>query len=864
MNGDIQRKLDLIDKQLTGNSIHKQIISSSPLVFLAVGLIIGILIQNTFNLSLSLWLTLLALCAISAILLFVIQTSGRLSSYAPALLSICALFCFICLGSIRLTSYYQPGPQNIRNFVTDEAELATIRGLIVTRPHKENQQWEFARFRYADPASSFYLKITEVKTIDGWAKVSGTVRVQVAEPILDLKAGDYIQAYCWLDRFKQPTNPGQFNIAKYLARKNVFIAASVKSRDGIELLRSAANNNWSAIVTKVKRKARQKATEALLGSPSPESKSEGLLQALLLGYRANISNDVYQAFHKTGLLHFISLSGMHLGIFIGIIWWLGKTAGLLKRGRAIVCIIAIVIFLLVVPPRAPTVRAAIIGFVFCLAYLFRRRFNSLNTLSLAAIILLLIRPTQLFEPGWQLSFACVLGLILLCHRIHFFLYEKITALRQHNKLPTTKPFYRIVARPGPYLLRLFSTGLTAWLSGAGILLYHFYSIHPLTFIWTVAVFPLVAMILIIGYLKIILSFLLPTAAAILGIIVTGLADLLIWMVKLFAHLDISQILIGHVPLEIVILYYTFIIFSFFAYFRWPLIKKVICTAMALAIIVFLGVTKWQRTHRNDLILSCLDVSHGQAILAQLPGKANILFDAGSLHISDVGRRIIAPFLDYIGISKLDAIIISHNDIDHLNGIPELVDHCQVSNIYTNDAFFSQTAQASTTKFLQKRLLAKGHKIQHLSNNLNLRSAANVTILWPAKYVSQNEELSDNDKSLVSLIGFAGRKILLCSDIEKFAQAELLQLYPELKVDVVVVPHHGSTRTTDPDFLPHLNANILIYSCSRTQYDRRPLLVETKHTARRKRNTKSFYTARHGASTVCIDKDGLVKTETFIK
>jgi len=68
-----------------------------------------------------------------------------------------------------------------------------------------------------------------VETINGWVKASGTVRVQVAEPVLDLKAGDYIQAYCWLERFKEPTNPGQFDVSRYLARKNVFIAASVKS-----------------------------------------------------------------------------------------------------------------------------------------------------------------------------------------------------------------------------------------------------------------------------------------------------------------------------------------------------------------------------------------------------------------------------------------------------------------------------------------------------------------------------------------------------------------------------------------------------------------------------------------------------------
>ena len=108
--------------------------------------------------------------------------------------------------------------------------------------------------------------------------------------------------------------------------------------------------------------------------------------------------------------------------------------------------------------------------------------------------------------------------------------------------------------------------------------------------------------------------------------------------------------------------------------------------MSLAIIIFLGVTKWQRTYRNDMVISCLDVGHGQAILAQLPGKANVLFDAGSLYKSDIGRRIVAPFLHYRGINKIDAIIISHNDVDHINGIPEIAEHCEVGGVYANKAF----------------------------------------------------------------------------------------------------------------------------------------------------------------------------------
>jgi competence protein ComEC len=600
----------------------------------------------------------------------------------------------------------------------------------------------------------------------------------------------------------------------------------------------------------------------LLSDLPQEDAGRGLLQALLLGLRRDIGSDTYRAFRKTGLLHFISLSGMHVGILMGIIWWLCKTAGLLKPARAIICIIAIGIFLLIIPPRAPMLRAAIICWVFCVSLLFRRYSNPVNTLSLAAIILLLIRPTQLFEAGWQLSFASVLGIVLFTERIEAFIYEHVTVHFRKEQTSKTRKSFRAARKTGSFLIRLFAVGLAAWLSDAGILLYHFYTITPLASFWTVLVFPLVSAILVLGFLKMILFFLLPTLSSVLGIVVTLLSDAFVWFVKLIAHLDVSQILIGRVPLALVIFYYCVIVIAGFAYFRRPQIKKLIWTIMLLAVIIYLGVVKWQRTHRDNLVLSCLDVGHGQAILARLPGKANILFDAGSLHRSDIGTRIIAPFLDYVGINKIDAIIISHNDIDHINGIPEIAEQCKVGGVYANDAFFDRADTWGTAEFLDDCLTEKGLKIKRLEKDLNLGSSADMKILWPNKQISSNEDLSDNDKSLVSLIEFAGAGILLCSDIEKYAQGELLRLYPDLKADIVVIPHHGSAKTLVDKFLENLDTDVLICSCGRSQYESMILDLGPMTDAASK--AKTFYTPQDGAISVCINKDGTVGTDVFIE
>jgi len=853
----IQRKLAVIDRELAGRTnLHKRIIETSPLSFAATGLIIGILLQSRLALPAAFWLAILAFCATATFVSFVIRKETA-SVYITAYMT-CA--CFVCLGAIRLTSFQQFKPDDIRNFVGSERRLATICGLIITQPYvNRNQQWQFAQFTYADPVSSFYVRVHEVKTVNGWAKISGTVRVQVDEPVLDLKAGDYIQAYCWLDRFKQPTNPGQFNTAEYLARKNVFVAASVQSRDAVELVKSSPAGTF----IKIKRRLQEIAGRALSGELDVESQNYALLQALVLGYRTEIDTDTYRAFQKTGLLHFICLSGMNFVILFWIIWCLCKAAGLMKRACAAICLAAAGIFLLVIPPQAPAIRAAIMSSVFCVSFFFRRKYNPFNALSLAAVILLLIKPTDLFDAGWQLSFAVVLGLLLFCERIHLFLYEKITALPWGKKAPKTNLLFRITPIAGPYLLRLFSTCFTAWVGGAGISLYHFYRINYLTSIWTVIVSPLIGVISVIGYLKTVLALFLPSAGALLDIIIGPLVSLLIWLVKFMASLNISEVLIGKVSPAVIILYYAFLLFAFFVHFRRPIVRELICASVALVIIISLGAAKWHRSYRDNVILSCLDVGHGQAVLVRLPGQANVLFDAGSMYKSDIGRRIVTPFLDFAGVSKIDAIVISHNDVDHINGIPEIAEHCKVKSIYAGDPFFvdAKTDPCGTAEFLGRLLYEKRLEINNV-NNIDIKTAANIKVLWPTEEVWQGEALSENDKSVVSLIEFAGRRILLCSDIERFAQKELLRRNPNLKADIVVAPHHGLVKTLDPDFLEKLDAEIVICSCDQGQYERTLHSAASQPTRQRRKNLGTFYTAAHGAITITIEKDGTIRATTF--
>ena len=844
---EIKRKLDRIDERLAGPGAASRLIRTAPLLFCVLGLMAGILLQaglTRTHIGSGVWTALLGVAAGGTWGYFLHQRRHP----RPGVLACGAAFCFLCLGAIRLVAFTTSAADDVRQLLGPRRRLATVRGHIVTNPRVEQREWAFARFSHADPSTSFYLMLSEVKTGHGWRRTRGTIRVHVGEPAPGLRVGDSIEAACWLHRFEEPANPGQFNVAGYLGRRNVGVGASVASKDAVTLRRESPPN----VLTRLRRILGRAAARALLDHAPSDTPSEGLLEALLLGYRGNIDRRTYEAFRKTGLLHLISLSGMHLGILAGLLWWLGKTLGLLKPARALVCMAATAVFLLVVPPRPPTIRAAIIVLVCCLSILLRRRANPLNSLSLAAIVLLLLRPTNLFEAGWQLSFAAVAGILSLSGRIERFLHDKISGrLATFDRLPrrVTRPLQGV----GKAATRLFAAGFAAWLGGAGILLYHFHTITPLASVWTVLVFPFVAAVLILGFAKLALFFLLPTLSTVLGNLVCVLADALIAVARLLAELDGSQVLIGHVTLCPVALYYTLVIIAAFVRIRRPVWKTAVCAALALALLTSLGRVRWRRTHRDRLSLTCLDVGHGQAMLAQLPGSTNILFDAGSLYTADVGTRIVLPFLDYAGLGRLHAVVISHHDIDHINGIPEIAGGCAVEHVYAADPFWAQTATEGPARFLADCLRQDTLTIEPVPKTLAI-GPTKITTLWPPPGAAPIPQLGDNDGSLVSLIEFAGVKILLCSDIEQFAQQRIMKLYPDLGADVVVVPHHGSVRTLRPEFLRELRPRVLVCSCSKPVQAGQPVFCPNT-------SASLLCTATNGAITICVDKEGVVETAT---
>ena len=145
------------------------------------------------------------------------------------------------------------------------------------------------------------------------------------------------------------------------------------------------------------------------------------------------------------------------------------------------------------------------------------------------------------------------------------------------------------------------------------------------------------------------------------------------------------------------------------------------------------------------------------------------------------------------------------------------------------------------------------KIQPTSEQIT-GSGATIKILWPLKD-AVIKDLKENDKSMVYLLQFAERKILICSDTGKSIQDKLLQLYPDLSADIIILPHHGSAKSLSKDFIEKINPKITLSSCSRRNYES---VIKNPP----QRLSQDFYTPGGGAITVSVKKDGSIKTEAF--
>jgi competence protein ComEC len=839
----IRLNLQRLDAETNTQPLTVRIFTTAPILPIAIAFLFGIIIADNLPSVRSVWMILASMMVLNGILVVFCIWTNTSTRLGLVLLGSCSIM--LSLGMMRYYTIIDIGPDHISHYFDTERELATVKGKVVSPVHTDPRQTGISSIPWLNTKSSFYLKTNYLKTPSGWHQASGKIRVQVGEPITHVQPGNTIIITCWLSRFSPSPNPGQFDLSRYMAQRGVTIAASVPIKEGVEVIDSSPS-----FLSKARPALYRLASASLLDESVTDTDVRAMVSALLLGRRSSVNPHVMAAFRDTNLAHFISLSGMHVGILAGSLWLVLRMTGLPKRPRAALCIVLILLYAMVVPPRAPTLRAVFLSCFFFASVLFRRQASPLNTLALSAMVLLFFRPYELFSAGWQLSFMSVLGILLFYPAVRFQLLTRLF----YPLVPSLKRFVGMQHFLHG-VIELLAIGISIWLTIAPILLYYFGRINPLSPLWTIIALPFVLAILYAGFLKILLSGIFPTLAAVFGWILNLAARGLERLVVLLSKIDFVQIVSYRPGLRLVLFIYLLILAICLLPHRYRLARKVVFGLM-VACFLFPGISRHiDIKNRNVLEMTCLSVGHGQCIVLSGPNNEHILFDAGSITNKNIAHKTIFPYLQHQRIFSLDTVYLSHGDLDHINAVGDLVAYVNVKNICANHVLLQTAQTPSVEKELHDGLIRAGHELTNTRNYTGPKGLA-IQSIWPGEEIVKDSSVSENDKSEVLLIRYANRQILLCGDIERQSQKRLMEVYPDLTVDVLVLPHHGSTNNLDNGFVEQLDPAVVIASGSQRN------MTNTYQPAAGS-GMQIFHTAKDGAVSIKIKADGTLSAAGYL-
>lgn len=307
-------------------------------------------------------------------------------------------------------------PNDLAAMVSDEPVLVRLRGELLRSPQiRDRAAGSLGLFDYRGPVTYFPLRVEALLPRSGAEQaVRGRVLVRVDEPLNMLRAGDEVEAMGFLARPREPHNPGEFNYARYAATLGQAGILVVESRENLRILTADAPSWWARLRQWHEQLQRRASGWLLADLPaSRSSAADGLLADLLLGQRDLQIESVEESFRRVGLSHLLAISGAHMAVLAGVVLLVLRLGGQPRRWHALVVIAAVVIYMLLIEVRVPVLRSAIMIVTACIGQLFSRRLSAAGLLELSAVLVLLWRPDQLFDAGFQLSYAAVLGLIYL-------------------------------------------------------------------------------------------------------------------------------------------------------------------------------------------------------------------------------------------------------------------------------------------------------------------------------------------------------------------------------------------------------------------------------------------------------------------
>lgn len=782
------------------------------MVAVAVAMSAGVAVGRYINVPAGFWLVVVgAAVAVAA---------GSLTRpYLRAISSAALLAAIFALGAVRLqTAYFAVGRDDIVTYTDRSPILATLRGTIVTSP-----------MRYRTPASvgyrrpdrtGFVLRADGALTAGRWSPATGLVRAMVGAPADGLAAGQRVELVGWMGRFRPPNNPGQFDRAAAGRANGTLVWMSIPAADGATVL-SGSRRRWYLRMYWNLRAATRQHLAGLDSGPDGGGPDAGLVSAMIIGERRPSLARLNRAMARAGIAHFLSISGLHLGVFLGFVYLLCRLCMLRPRPSAAVVLVVLAGYLLLAEPRVPLLRSALMATALCAATLSGRRYSALNALSAAAVVLLAWDPGQLFSAGFQLSFAIVFGIVLLHRPVRRLVFGRWLRHRGLAVFRGEHSFRRWIRyKAGDWLIGAAVVGLTAYIAAAPLVAYHFGLFTPYAVVLSLLLFPLVAVVLIAGYTSMALLWPLPGLSYTIGRLAVWAAGLLARAVHAAGALPGLTVELRPVSPAWVAACYAVGLWIIFAR-RLSLgrvrIGRLLAAGGATALLGWTILAQLPTGRADVAELNLFSVGPGQCAVLRTPSGKTFIFDVGTLSAYDAARQVLRPAMLALGLPAPTTAFISHANTDHFNALPAMVRAGGIGRVYLNDYFGAAAApspsraDAAPAK-LMELIRRRGIGVTRLraGDAVQLDRRTRVEVLWPP--AEKRDDLSVNDTSLVLRITCDDRSVLLTGDLGELGQRTLARRGRGIAADALVMPHHGGWEQSLPDFFRAVGPRVVLMSC----------------------------------------------------
>ena len=682
----------------------------------------------------------------------------------------------------------------------------------------------------------------------GFRATLGWVRVTMLHASTLWHAGDRVRVRLALRRPRNFGNPGEFDYVGHLARHGIYVTGFVEDDAQMQLVErvDGGPTDWLA--------AWRRDIGALFAR-TLSNPDAAVLQALIIGTEAAVPREVRAAFSRAGVSHVLSISGLHVGLVAAAGYsvcrwllarsrWLLLTINVPKLAVAL-SVVPVMLYAGIAGNNVATSRSVSMIMVFLGAVLVDRQRHAIVSLSTAAILIVLCNPGASLDISFQLSFVAVLGLLLAMERF----WPWWRQWEERHLLRLRHDWRARLWRPAAVYVAVSMSALAATTPLSAM---HFNQLSLVAPLANALAVPLLGSAAVVLGLLAALTVPIAEPAARVCTLLAGIAVRIgVWLVERFATLPAAAIrIVTPTLLELAVIYAALLAIVLLAGRQ----RLVVLTALAL---IALGDVTWwyvERYHHTDLRVTFLSVGQGDSAVAEIPGGAVMVIDGGGLGDGsfDVGERVVAPFLWSRKIARVDYLVLSHPDADHFLGLTFLAQQFAPREFWSNgagaaSARFAALQHALDEAGARRLVLGRGNRFQI--------GSVDVDVLSPPV---PSEGLSDNDRSLVVTLGFAGHRMMFTGDIESAAEANLVATADgDLASTVLKVPHHGSRTSSSQAFLDAVRPEFAIISAgveNRFHFPHPDVL--SRYLAA---NVRLARTDVDGAVQVRMSEEGLVST-----